>query len=79
MEDEITPTTQEPDESEDVNLTGPMEEPIQENQDDSSEDEQDSNSVSEDDEDKVVSTRPWTRSQGPPQHWLAPKPFPNAL
>ena len=76
LEDEITPTTQEPDESENVNLTGPTEEPIQENQDDSSEDEQDSNSVSEDDEDKVVSTRPWTRSQGPPPALVGTKnPF----
>ena len=42
-----------------------MKEPIQKNQSDSSEDEQDSNSVSEDDEDQSVPTRPWTRSQGP--------------
>ena len=41
-------------------------EPIQESQGDSSDDGQDSQPNSDDDEAPSVSTRPWTRSQGPP-------------
>ena len=66
LEDESPPPAQKPEEPEYVNQSGPMEEPIQKNQSDFSEDEQDSNSVSEDDEDQSVPTRPSTRSQGPP-------------
>ena len=66
LEDEPPPPTQEPQEPEDVNQTGPMTESIQENQEDSLEDEQDSTNDSEDGEDQSVSTRPWTRSQGSP-------------
>ena len=45
---------------------GNQEEPTLESQEDSSEDEQDSKSISEDGDDSSVPTRPCTRSQGPP-------------
>ena len=41
--------------------------PILESQEDSSEDEQDSQTISEDGDDSSVPTRPWTRSQGLPR------------
>ena len=50
----------------DSNQSGTMEDPIHEDQKDSSEDEQDPDQDSEDGGDISVSTRPWTRSQGPP-------------
>ena len=52
-----------PDEPEDSNQSGTVEDPIDEDQEDSSEDDQDPDNISEDGGDNSVSTRPWTRSQ----------------
>ena len=55
-----------PEELDNSNQAGNQEETILENKEDSSEDEQDSQIISEDGDDSSVPTRPWTRSQGPP-------------
>ena len=62
LDDEITPQ----EEPEDCNQTGTIEDSIHEDQEDSSEDEQNPTDVSKDGDETSVSTRPWTRSQGPP-------------
>ena len=53
-------------ELEDCNQSGILEDPIQEDQEDSSEEEQDPDNISEHGDDQSVPTRSWTRSQGPP-------------
>ena len=55
-----------PEELDNSSQAGNQEEPTLESQEDSSEDEQDSQSISEYGDDSSVPTRPWTRSQGPP-------------
>jgi len=63
-----------PTEPDDCIQAGNMADPIQEDQEDSSEDEQDSdNSV--DGGDESVSTRPWTRRQGAPQVLVDTQPL----
>ena len=62
LDEELTPQSTPQEELVDSTQAGTLEDPIQEDQEDSSEDEQDPDSVSR----NGVSTRPWTRSQGPP-------------
>ncbi|MCG8623602.1 MAG: hypothetical protein MJE68_16620, partial [Proteobacteria bacterium] len=62
LDEEVTPQ----EEQEDDNQTGITEDSIHEDQEDSSEDKQDPTDISEDGDGTSVSTRPWTRSQGPP-------------
>ena len=66
LDEELTPQSTPQEEPEDSTQTGTLEDPIQEDQEDSSEDEQDPHSVSRNGDEPSVSTRPWTRSQGPP-------------
>ena len=63
LDEESPPPTKELDDS---SQAGNPVESIQESQEDSLEDEQDSQSVSKNGDDQSMSTRPWTRSQGPP-------------
>ena len=63
FDEELPAPSQEPGDS---NQSGTLEDPIHEDQEDSSEDEQDPDNILEDGDDTSVSTRPWTRSQGPP-------------
>ena len=62
LEDETPPLSQEPENS---NQSDEPVESTQDDQEDLPEDVEDSQSTSDDDE-PSVSTRPWTRSQGPP-------------
>ena len=66
LDEELTPQSTPQEELEDCTQTGTIEDSIQEDQEDSSEDEQDPGSVSRNGDEPSVSTRPWTRSQGPP-------------
>ena len=58
------PTPQE--EPEDCNQTGTLEDPTQEDQEDSPDDKHSPDSVPQSGDEPSVSTRPWTRSQDPP-------------
>jgi len=66
LDDGPPPPETEPEMPENSSQAETLDESIQENQEDSSEDEQDSGSIAESDGEQSVSTRPWTRSQGPP-------------
>ena len=66
LDEELTPQSAPQEELEESTQTVTIEDPIQEDQEDSSENEQDPDSVSRNGDEPSVSTRPWTRSQGPP-------------
>ena len=65
LDGEATPQPTPQEEPEDCNQTGTSEDPTQEDQEDSPDDVQ-SPSVPQSGDEVSVSTRPWTRSQGPP-------------
>ena len=64
--DEEPMAPQDQNQPEDDSQAGTQQDSTQEDQEDSSSEEQSPDSCSEDGDDTSVSTRPWTRSQGPP-------------
>ena len=66
LDGETTPQPIPQEEPEDCNQTGTLEDPTQEDQEDSPDDKQSPDIVPQSGDEPSVSTRPWTRSQGPP-------------